>query len=375
LERGILSALPLKVTELEFADVLDLAFRMLWWSFVPVRVVAAGVLAIAKASGYDGALIDAPVPRSLAGSTHCWNRQRILAVKAFLAELEGRKLRPEEVPGRVNDQRTIGSVDALRRDDPSGLKWGGGLDPRTLLELGIDIMPLLTSGLTWCVLAVELNARDCALVLARDAHRHARATGAALEALLLEAVGYPDELREFQVAHGTSLAMTLSVGEEANAWDAELALALYEEGLEQSLARVGEPPHASSWWYFATDATPAKRRKLLKSTKHPPERLELFEIAWREPELVMKWLVDNSDRVLSWSDLGSAVDWSTQLSWTQSFAGVDLAKAARVLEQLDFPRPFSEEVMKALLDAGLDDLAEELEAKLPPGCVDPRCCY
>jgi hypothetical protein len=53
----------------------------------------------------------------------------------------------------------------------------------------------------------------------------------------------------------------------------------------------------------------------------------------------------------------------------QSFDGVDLVKAAKVFKQLDFPKPFVEDVLEALLDAGLDDLATEVEAKLPPGCV------
>jgi hypothetical protein len=60
LERGILSCLPLKLTKLEFDDMLELAFRMLWFSCVPVRVVAAGVLAMAMASGREG-LVEAPL--------------------------------------------------------------------------------------------------------------------------------------------------------------------------------------------------------------------------------------------------------------------------------------------------------------------------
>jgi hypothetical protein len=108
LERGSLSGLSLKLTELEFNDMLELAFRMLRNSCVPVRVVAAGVLAIAKASGRDGGLVDSPLLRSLAERKQAWFVQRSLAVKAFLAELESRKLRPDEVPGRVGDDETVG---------------------------------------------------------------------------------------------------------------------------------------------------------------------------------------------------------------------------------------------------------------------------
>jgi hypothetical protein len=153
LERGILSGLSLKLTELEFNDMLELAFRMLRCSWAPVRVVAAGVLAIAKASGRDGGLVDSPLLRSLAGRTGSPYVDRSLAVKAFLAELEGRQLCPEEVPGRVDDEVTIAIIDALRRDDSSELEYVyDGLDPRTLVELGFDIVPLLTSGLNWWAL-------------------------------------------------------------------------------------------------------------------------------------------------------------------------------------------------------------------------------
>jgi hypothetical protein len=70
LERGILSGLPLKLTELEFNDMLGVAFRMLRCSCVPVPVVAAGVLAIAKASGLGATLVDAPVLRGFARRPH-----------------------------------------------------------------------------------------------------------------------------------------------------------------------------------------------------------------------------------------------------------------------------------------------------------------
>jgi hypothetical protein len=237
--------------------------------------------------------------------------------------------------------------------------------------LGIDIVPLLPDRFNWCALAVELNARDCALRGGWDALAHATVTGAALEPLLLEASGGPHGFREFQVAHGTSLAMTRYRRREAEAWDAELALALYEEGLAQSLAKVGEPTHAGSWWGFAMSAPPAKRRKLLKSTKQAQELRELLEVTLRDGTLVLKWIVDNSDRALPWPELGSALDWRhhERLLPSQLLDGVDLAKAAKVFEQLDFPRSLVEQVMKALVDAGLDDLATAVEAKLPPGCV------
>jgi hypothetical protein len=90
---------------------------------------------------------------------------------------------------------------------------------------------------------------------------------------------------------------------------------------------------------------------------------------------MLKWLVEDSDRLHAWSDLGSAL-YASRPSFcaTQSFGGVDLAKAAKVFEQLDFPRPFVVEGLKALLDGGLDDLAVEVEAKLPPGCFGSEYC-
>jgi hypothetical protein len=38
--------------------------------------------------------------------------------------------------------------------------------------------------------------------------------------MLLEALGGPDEFREFQMAHMTSLAMSARPGDEARTWDA-----------------------------------------------------------------------------------------------------------------------------------------------------------
>jgi hypothetical protein len=123
------------------------------------------------------------------------------------------------------------------------------------------------------------------------------------------------------------------------------------------------------------EAPPVKRRKLLKSTKQPPELRELFEVAWADPTQIMRWLVEGSDRLQAWSELGSALDASDpSFCVPQSFAGVDLAKAAKVFEQLDFPRPLVAEVLTALVDEGIDDLAVEVEAKLPPGCFGSEYC-
>ena len=116
------------------------------------------------------------------------------------------------------------------------------------------------------------------------------------------------------------------------------------------------------------DTPPAKRRKLLKSTKLPRELLELFEVAWADPKQVMRWLVGRSGRLLAWSELGSAVDASgPSFCRIQTFVAVDLAKAAKVFEQLNSPRPFVEGVLTALVDGGLNHLAAEMEAKLPQG--------
>jgi hypothetical protein len=148
---------------LEFNDMLELSFRMLRSSCVPVRVVAAGMLTMAKASGREGDFVDSPLLRSLArGNTDS------LMLGALRAELEGRKLRPDEVPGRVGDEGSIALFDVLWRDDVEGVllcvsSRRRGLDPRTVLESRFDFVPLLSSGLNWRVLAVELNARGCAL--------------------------------------------------------------------------------------------------------------------------------------------------------------------------------------------------------------------
>jgi hypothetical protein len=112
----------------------------------------------------------------------------------------------------------------------------------------------------------------------------------------------------------------------------------------------------------------------VKSRKQPRDLLELFEVAWTDPTHLMSWRVASSDRLLAWSDLGSALDARSEKSSPQSFIRVDLAKAASVFEQLDFPRAFIAEVLKALIDDGLDDLAVEVEAKLPPGCAGPWFC-
>jgi hypothetical protein len=114
---------------------------------------------------------------------------------------------------------------------------------------------------------------------------------------------------------------------------------------------------------------------LLKSTKEPREVLECFEVALADPTQVMRWLVKVSDRLQAWNELGSALDADgNSFRGTQSLIGVDLAKAAKVLEQLEFPGRFGEEVLKALFDGGLDDLAASLVAKLPLWYLDPWVC-
>jgi hypothetical protein len=49
-------------------------------------------------------------------------------------------------------------------------------------------------------------------------------------------------------------------------------------------------------------------------------------------------------------------------------------KAAKVFEQLDFPGSLVGGVRKALVDGGLDDLAAEVEAKLPSECIGRWYC-
>jgi hypothetical protein len=167
LQKTILEATPLKIGELEFEDVLELGWHMLKSSFitgpaVPARVVAAGLRAIAFESGREeqlSAWIRTSVAKGPNGARFHFDfgEGRELRLVAFAVEVEGRSLRPEEVPGEPGDAFTLSMVEALRRDDVkavlecrsrlSGVQRFRGLSVRTLVDLGIDIAPKLTGRL------------------------------------------------------------------------------------------------------------------------------------------------------------------------------------------------------------------------------------
>jgi hypothetical protein len=420
LQKAILDATPLKVDELEFEDVLELGLHMLKSSMitgpaVPARVVAAGLRAIAFESGREKQLsewICTLVPKAsgsqllVGAKSHSdFGEGSELRLRAFAAEMEGRSLRPEEVPGMPGDAFTLSMVEALRRDDIKA-GWEGGsrfgdvwyLSARTLLDLGIDIAPRLTGKLSVDALAVELNARKCALARAGGScssalnYALANAADGQLVAELIERHEFVfrgsglqvarDGMGEFEriafmQAHGVSPLLSRSHGKERERWDAAFALVQYEEGERQSLIRVGEPTSGRAFFVLVRSAAPAERRRLLRSRRQAEGLCELIECIEREPEGVLQWLVKNSDRGLPWPELGVALH-GREISGVNLEAGplsipetvdkmpiVDLAKAETVVELLGFPECVLDMVVLALLDAGCAARAAVLIAKYP----------
>jgi hypothetical protein len=113
LQKAILEAIPLKVNELDFEDVLELGWHMLesgrcTGQAVPARVVAAGLRAIAVESGREGRLREWTSTRPKARGNELLLGARLHSDlgegsewrwQAFVAGVEGRSLRGEEVPG------------------------------------------------------------------------------------------------------------------------------------------------------------------------------------------------------------------------------------------------------------------------------------
>jgi hypothetical protein len=82
---------------------------------------------------------------------------------------------------------------------------------------------------------------------------------------------------------------------------------LYEDGEHQTPMRVGEPTDARTFCEEAMDAAPAERRRLLKSTSQTEGLVELIQRVKKDPQRVLQWLVENSERTLSWRELGFAL--------------------------------------------------------------------
>jgi hypothetical protein len=409
LQKAILEATALKLGELEFEDALELGLHLLERCLiapaVPARVVAAGLRAIAVASGHEERLrerVNPRVPKANGGRglvRMSFSEESTLRLQAFVAEVEGRSLRPEEVPDQAGHSMTIAVVEALRRDDveaaskcasqPRDLEGYRGFSVRTLVDLGINIAPKLTGNLSYGVLAVEFNARKCALARRGDssgnAINHALANGADEQFLtqLMEryeftlrgraGVRATEELKgiAFMRAHGVFPLVSRHPGWEAEAWDAGLALVLYEEGTREPLIRVGEPTSGRAFFALVRSAAPAARRRLLRSRKQAEGVCELIECIQREPQSVLQWLVKNSVRGLPWPELGAALHRREiggrtkegRVEIVDQMPFVDVAKAETVVELLGFPECVLDMVVLALLDVGCDARAAVLIAK------------
>jgi hypothetical protein len=169
--------IPLKLSELEFEDAMEVALRMLADSLVPVPRVVAGVAALARASEREGGAVE--FAKSHVNDRAFRRAGPRLRFAVFIAGMEGRALRAEDVPGTVDDSATLSAVDALRRDDPplleESLGTTGGLSTRTLFELGFDVVSLAVPraySLDTAIgaLAVESKARRCAHAYADSAY-------------------------------------------------------------------------------------------------------------------------------------------------------------------------------------------------------------
>jgi hypothetical protein len=392
LQQAILEATPLIVEECEFEDVLELGLHTIEGCVgdaVPARVVASWLRAIAQASGHDPRLVEFAhsipglgCPRSVEAG---WWDGRSLAL---VAELEGRSLRAEEVPGGAGDEFMISVVEALRRDDPTAL-GDRELSARTLFDLGIDIASKLTGQLRLGALAVELRARRCTMALGNQVWGgplyHVLANGPEeLVAELVERHEFAvqclggddpakervrwggDDLRgrlEFKATHGVPRLLSSCRGSEDRSWDAALALALYEEGEHQTLMRVGEPTNGCAFLAGVQRAAPAERRRLLKSTRQPEGLIELIQRVREAPHDILQWLLDNSDRALPWRELGSVLP---DQEFVEQSPVADLAKAESVLALLDYPECVLDMVVIEAIRAGCDACAAGLVAKCPP---------
>jgi hypothetical protein len=148
------------------------------------------------------------------------------------------------------------------------------------------------------------------------------------------------------------------------AWDAALALALYEEGEPQSLMCVGEPTTIEAFARLVRNTPPCGRRGPLQSTGQIEGLVEMLGIETRHPSHVLKWLVDNTSRALPWRELGLAL---MHARLPPQAAFFELAKAEEVVALLEYPEGVLDAVVLALLDAGHDERAAALIAMYGQG--------
>jgi hypothetical protein len=384
LQTAIIKAIPLKLSDVEFEDAQELALRMLAESLVPVPSVVAGVAALASTSEREGRVME--FAKSHVNDRAFRDVGPRLRLAAFVAGVEGRALRADDIPGAVNDPTTLSVVDALRRCDPQLLEEAmdslGDLSARTLFELGFDVVSLPVppdEDLSWAIgaLAVQAKAWRCAYAEsnAGSAYLYAVLKGFGDVAdELADAVPELARLREYHRTRGTCFWLTPWFEPSC---DLLLALAHDEEGVEDGFAWRSAP---SSLVDFAEEflaRPPALRRKMRLSKLYPGELFELLEVAVREPTRVLKWIIDNLERPLPWE--GIAELFSDRAFWTvmvsvldrQSLDGVDLAKATAVLPRLDWQDEVTTDVVIAFARAGRDDSAADV-LRAAPG--RPRNC-
>jgi hypothetical protein len=246
LQTAIIEAIPLKLSEVEFEDALELALKMLAESLVPVPNVVAGVTAVARTSERGGRVVE--FAKRHVNDRAFRSPGPSLRLAGFIAGVEDRPLRAEDLPGAVDDSATLAVVDALRRDDPQ-LLGRPELSARTLFDLGFDVLalpvqPEVDLGAAIGALAVQAKAWRCA-------HARENAASAYLYAVLQGPGGVADqlagivpqlaELVEYHRTRGTCFWLTPWFSQRS--CDALLALAHDEEGVEDWL--TGHSAHSS----------------------------------------------------------------------------------------------------------------------------------
>jgi hypothetical protein len=292
---------------------------MLMETRVPVRAIARGLLAVAKASRRRLELLSWVTDRDVVGLPL---DPRELKIRALVAELEERVLMAEEIPGDPADPFTVKAIEALRQDEPEFHDWWNEFSLRALHESGVDIVPLLqlecgkhpafrTS------LAVSLGARRACQSDPWSAFMFAATKAVNCEFMdeLLDLLGDDEFVARWRFAerHGACFAMSLfgfgglDTGEPEPIWDAALALANEEEGLVRERAMVGEPAETGVFAWRLARSPPEKQRQMLNSMKVQAGVLALLRVGVEAPELMLKWLVERVDAQLPWAELSDAL--------------------------------------------------------------------
>jgi hypothetical protein len=130
-QSAIVEAAPLTLDAAAFEDALKIAWWMLMETQVPIRTIARGLQAVAKASGREVELLSWVTDRDVDGLPR---KRQELKVRALVAEVEGRVLVAGEIPGRSADPFTVEAIEAVRRDDPEFDDSRGEFSLRTLHE-------------------------------------------------------------------------------------------------------------------------------------------------------------------------------------------------------------------------------------------------